>query len=707
MGHMHAHHLSLATSPADGCSPAASGDWYQYNLTFPTRQPTAQAARELLQALTKAEADGLLRCWWFIRKQPWRLRYQPARDTHAAQVGAALDALTHAGLLTRWTTGIYEPETVAFGGELAMRIAHQLFHTDSSYLLARAAAPDDAPLGLRETTVLLCSTMMRGARLDWYEQGDVWQHVAVLRHASPADAHDRLASAMHQLMTASAPALTCEHGPLAGNSGWVSAFEIAGRGLAELADIGQLGRGLRAVLAHHVIFHTNRAGLPVSEQAALAALAIGDIFGTSPATPAAISRHATVSSIPASADSAPSASDLRGQLAARLLDRGMVRTPEIVTAFLATPRHLFLPGYPPRQAYSDQPVYTKQDPSGTNISAATQPSIVAMMLEQLSPQPGQRILEIGTGTGYNAALLASITGPRGHVTTIDLDPDLVTTAQEHLTAAGVSNAAVVLGDGALGHPASAPYDRIIATAGAHEVPDSWLDQLAPAGRLVVPLRLRGASSRSITFERGPDGWTSPRSELAVFIPLRGIGDDTRRTIHLTPGGEITLQAHHDNIVLQTQLIGVLDCPRAEEWTGVLFPPEVPYEWMDLWLCLRLPNPLMRMNTQPTSAVTGTVTPMFSWGSMATVSGSTLAYLTTRPTTPATGHPQLYEVGVISHGPQRNQLAAQVATEIRLWDHHYRTRPVSIALPHNPPAADPDVGVFVLRCASRPISITWQ
>jgi len=105
---------------------------------------------------------------------------------------------------------------------------------------------------------------------------------------------------------------------------------------------------------------------------------------------------------------------------------------------------------------------------------------------------------------------------------------------------------VILTDGALGHPEAAPFDRVIATVGTFEVPTAWLEQLAPGGRLVVPVRLAGAASRSIIVERDGDGWVSRGSEMAVFMPLRGIGDDKRRVIDLTGTGEVTLQTHKDN-----------------------------------------------------------------------------------------------------------------------------------------------------------------
>jgi protein-L-isoaspartate(D-aspartate) O-methyltransferase len=156
------------------------------------------------------------------------------------------------------------------------------------------------------------------------------------------------------------------------------------------------------------------------------------------------------------------AADLRNRLTDQLLANGIIRTAAVEAAFRTVPRHVCLPGVPVQDAYSDAPVYVKQQGAVT-VSAASQPTIVAMMLEQLSVQPGDTILEIGAGTGYNAALLATLTGPSGHVTTVDVDDDLVTGARQHLASAGITNADAVLGDGALGYPPTAPYDRIIAT----------------------------------------------------------------------------------------------------------------------------------------------------------------------------------------------------------------------------------------------------
>ena len=128
---------------------------------------------------------------------------------------------------------------------------------------------------------------------------------------------------------------------------------------------------------------------------------------------------------------------LQHALLATLKHNGLLRSPHVEAAFHAVPRHLFLPGVPLDEVYRDGSVSIKQR-DGVSISSSSQPSMMAIMLEQLDLQPGQRVLEIGTGTGYNAALMAQMVGATGHVVTIDLDADLVDHARAHLAAAGVA-----------------------------------------------------------------------------------------------------------------------------------------------------------------------------------------------------------------------------------------------------------------------------
>lgn len=690
--------------------------WHQLDIAFPDQATAVTvAAHDLLPALDGAQDDGDIQDWWFLRKRSWRLRYR-SDAPDSAPIPGLLNKLTANGRINGWTPGIYEPETAAFGGEAAMDVAHTLFHHDSRHILIRVAQDTTPAIGQRENTVLLCSAMFRAAGLDWYEQGDVWKKVAGLRPLDStmpdSERSATLRRSMQLLMTADPRDLRLPAGDrsFTDQCGWLTAFEHAGRDLADLAHHGRLARGLRAVLAHHVIFHGNRVSLSTAEQGILAWLAADVVFGAgandSP-TPITSTTKVNPMTTLSNEGSLLSADQLRDALTDRLRERDVLRSVRVESAFRRTPRHLFLPGVPLDQAYADKPVYTKTDEDGVNISAASEPWMVAAMLDQLDAQPGERILEAGAGTGYNAAIMAAIVGGGGHVTTIDVDEDLVTSARDHLAAADVTNVEVILGDGALGHPAGAPYDRIIATVGAYDVPNAWLHQLAPGGRLIVPLRLRGTNSRSITFERTDTGWRSCDSRLAVFMPLRGIGDDARRYVHLTPEQDVTLQIHKDQTVADTAIADVLQTERYETWTGVLFPPAVPFEWMELWLCLGLDNALMRMNVQPQAKERLGLTPMFGWGAMATVHDQNLAYLTIRPAPPAADGRKLYEVGVIGHGPESHRLADQVAEEIRTWDTHYRSRTVHFELEDAPAPADPAVGRFVLDRPHHPITITWE
>ncbi|MGK4582190.1 methyltransferase, FxLD system [Kitasatospora sp. HPMI-4] len=690
--------------------------WIQHNIAFTDRTATEHlAAHHLAPALTAAQTAGELDAWWYMRKAPFRLRYRA--NEPSPTVTALLDGLIEEGHIERSVLGIYEPETETFGGPAAMEIAHRLFHTDTLHLLARAAQSEPVALGRAETTVVLTGALLRAAGLDWYEQGDVWAKFAALRDTPPAIAPDRaatLTASMRHLMSLDTRRLTLDGLPLAGHTGWVDAFERAGQDLTRLARDGLLTRGLRAVLAHHLIFHANRAGLPVEHQAAMAARALDAVFhsakgpGPSQSTIHTTTKVTHMATLSNGAAAASSAGQLRDALTNRLLGQKAIASAAVEHAFRTVAREQFLPGFPLETAYADNPTYTKADGSGTQISAASQPAIVALMLEQLDAQPGERIFEAGAGTGVNAAYMATIVGPGGHVVAVDVDEDLVHGARKHLADAGITNVEAVLGDGALGHLDGAPYDRVIATVSTSEMPTPWLQQVKPTGRIVVPLRLRGAASRTIAFERREDGWVSVDDQLAVFMPLRGSMDDARRTVVLTDKGDVTLQVHKDQheAVDASVLLGVLDRERHEIWTGVTIPAGTTYEYQDLWLALTLPNSLMRMSVTDAARERG-VAPMFGWGAMATVNGDSLAYLTLRPGEPDADGRKTYETGVISHGPDGSALADLVSQEIRTWNSGYRHRTLRLELPDTPAASDPATGRFVLDRRHHPIAVTWE
>jgi protein-L-isoaspartate(D-aspartate) O-methyltransferase len=121
---------------------------------------------------------------------------------------------------------------------------------------------------------------------------------------------------------------------------------------------------------------------------------------------------------------------------------------------------------------------------GTTTATVSAPNIVAIMLQALAVEPGMRVLEIGTGSGYNAALLAHL---GAEVTTVDIDSSLIEPARARLRELGLDDVAVVDGDGDLGVPARAPFDRVIATVGCNDISPAWFDQLTPTGRMLVPV----------------------------------------------------------------------------------------------------------------------------------------------------------------------------------------------------------------------------
>ena len=137
------------------------------------------------------------------------------------------------------------------------------------------------------------------------------------------------------------------------------------------------------------------------------------------------------------------------------------------------PRHLFVPQIDVYAAYLDQAVMVKHAKDGSAISSASQPMIVATMLEQLQVSPGHHVLEIGTGSGYNAALLGALCGSSGGVVTVELEPDLAERAAQILADLGYDQVQVVVGDGREGYSPQEPYDRFIVTAGASEVAIAW------------------------------------------------------------------------------------------------------------------------------------------------------------------------------------------------------------------------------------------
>jgi len=240
-------------------------------------------------------------------------------------------------------------------------------------------------------------------------------------------------------------------------------------------------------------------------------------------------------------------------LVEQLKKANILKTPLIEEAFIKVPRHLFLPEEPLDKVYSDVAIVMKRGDEGKWTSSSSQPAIMAVMLEQLDLKPGQRVLEIGTGTGFNAALIASIVGPSGKVVTVDIQPDLVEHARKCLDITGYDWVQTVIGDGGYGYLDGAPYDRIILTVASDVITPHWKEQLAQDGILVLPFAVVGGFQRSVAFQKQGEELISVDIKPCGFMPLQGafaptqgvrtqIGPDPRLFLMSEPGKELPVAA---------------------------------------------------------------------------------------------------------------------------------------------------------------------
>ncbi|MFC4532413.1 methyltransferase, FxLD system [Sphaerisporangium dianthi] len=280
--------------------------------------------------------------------------------------------------------------------------------------------------------------------------------------------------------------------------------------------------------------------------------------------------------------------DLRRRLVAQVRERGGAVFEPVAAALRAVPRHLFVPGTPREAAYGDQPIVTKRDADGRPVSSSSQPTIMAIMLDQLGIEPGHRVLEIGAGTGYNAALMAHIAGPGGEVVSVDIDQDVADAARAHLAAAGHPGVRVVCADGAEGFPARAPYDRIIATVGVWDLEPAWPAQLAPGGRIVVPLDLRGVQV-SVALERADGHWASRSIRPCGFMRMRGVAAGPGRTYLLDRDSQLVLESPAGRDIDAAAVPAALAGPAFERDTGVTADAAEVFAGLNLWLAIHEPR----------------------------------------------------------------------------------------------------------------------
>jgi protein-L-isoaspartate(D-aspartate) O-methyltransferase len=363
----------------------------------------------------------------------------------------------------------------------------------------------------------------------------------------------------------------------------------------------------------------------------------------------------------------------RARLVDELRDSGRLTSRAVEAAFRAVPRHVFLPEMGATEAYQDEAFVIKTGDDGMPLSSSSQPAIMAIMLEQLGLSRGSRVLEIGTGTGYNAALMAFLVGERGSVVTVDIDADLVARARANLAVAGYAQVVVICGDGGFGAPDHAPFDRIMVTVGAWDLAPDWLAQLGPGGRIVLPLSVRGIQL-CMALEREAGHWRSRSASRCGFIRIAGafVGPDSFVPLGPQPG--LHVQADEGRRVDVGALYAVLNGPATDVPAGVRVAGLSELGEADLWLTVTEPD-LVRLTITGGGPLAGKLLPLLPFGAMADspnapdAGGSgglgVAALLPVRP--PARRRYGEFDIAVRGFGPRGPDLAGRLAGRVLAWD----------------------------------------
>ena len=392
---------------------------------------------------------------------------------------------------------------------------------------------------------------------------------------------------------------------------------------------------------------------------------------------------------------------LRQRLTASLEEARMIASPEIGRAFRVVPRHLFVPDSDLADAYQNEVIFTRSR-DGISLSASSAPSIMAEMLELLALKPGHRVLEVGAGTGYNAALMEEIVGPGGHVVTIDIDEGIVRDAVAHLRAAHRGERITVrCADGGLGWPEVAPYDRIIVAVGAWDVPPAWFKQLADGGRLVVPLDFKDVH-KLVTFERRGDRMVSLDVRDCRFVRPQGILAGPEQQVPLVAGLYVSTS---DAGMKPAEVAAIVAAGRdaQAEPLPVAMAPEELHKSFRLWLALNTPDfclfsleeEALRANSMRAWQVTAqrAVVPADENARFASAPGllNDQAVCLLEPGPGADGQPVLHGYG------DADRLISRLRGYVQDW--HNQGRPLAagltiVAVPVDEPAAAAETGGLV-------------
>lgn len=389
---------------------------------------------------------------------------------------------------------------------------------------------------------------------------------------------------------------------------------------------------------------------------------------------------------------------LRAAMVDELRKMGAIATDRVAHAVLAVPRHVFAPaGEPLERVYAPTTaIVTKRNAHGAAISSLSEAHIQATMLEQAQIEPGMRVVEVGTG-GCNASYVAELVGDAGEVISVDIDADIVSSARKCLSEAGYDQVTVLLADAEHGVPDHSPFDRLIVTVGAWDIPPAWISQLTDGGRIVLPLRLRGLT-RSVAFERDGDHLVSQGYRLCGFVPMQGAGEHVERMVPLD-GDEVGLRVDGDPGLDTDALRESLFSPRIERWSGVVFDQ---VDGMDFFVATTAPG--FGLLTATSAAIErGLVGPSAIRGVPTIVRGGSFAYRTKRPIEGTDD----FETGVLAHGPNAEEVAQEYVDLLRAWDRDHRHGAGARIEVHpvTTPAAGLGKGLVVDKIHTR-IVISW-
>ncbi|HSZ38827.1 MAG TPA: methyltransferase domain-containing protein [Trebonia sp.] len=398
----------------------------------------------------------------------------------------------------------------------------------------------------------------------------------------------------------------------------------------------------------------------------------------------------------------------RARLAESLRSSGLAGT-AVSEAFRSVPRHVFLPQESAALAYDDMAIVIKSDAGGLPVSASTQPAMMAIMLEQLGLAARHRVLEIGTGSGYNAALIAHIVGDAKSVVTIEIEPDLADQARAGLAAVGFGDITVVCGDGADGVPGRAPYDRIIVTGGAWDLAPPWLAQLAPGGRIVAPVSVRGIQL-AVAFERDPlehaaSRWIGTAARRCQFVRMAGPSAGPEKIVPLGPRpglhALVTDGPAPEAGELHAALSGLAtDVPAP---SGLAVADIAELADLDLWLALTEPGlsrlSMMGRHEGRANQAQRRIASLMPLGGFAEHGGAAklgVAALAV-PSRSARGA-RPFGIAVQGYGPGGAALAARLAERAVVWDELGRPGAGSLELAAYPAGTRPEAraGTLVIR-----------